>query len=44
MSAALKIYRESPIRDANVDVKIKVDEGITRCEERMREFVVDVGC
>ena len=35
-SAALKIYRESPIRDASVDVKIKVDEGITRCEERMR--------
>jgi tetratricopeptide (TPR) repeat protein len=35
-SAALKIYRESPIRDASADVKIKVDEGITRCEERMR--------
>ena len=35
-SAALKSYRESPTRDATLDVKMKIDEGIARCEERMR--------
>jgi WD40 repeat protein len=35
-SAALKSYRESPTRDASPDVKSKVNEGIARCEERMR--------